>query len=78
MKRYGIRKVVRAMRVAEVDVDHEGGTLTLVSCDGERVKVSAEYTDQHNPAAGGYYLRAPDGAESWCPGHAFELLCIEV
>lgn len=36
------------------------------------VEVSAEYVQKHNPQVGGYYVRYPDGYESWSPAASFE------
>lgn len=34
--------------------------------------VSRSYVEKHNPQVGGYYVRYPDGYESYCPAESFE------
>src|SRR5574337_752560 len=36
------------------------------------VTVDAAYLRRHDPQVGGYYVRYPDGYESWSPAEAFE------
>lgn len=36
------------------------------------VRVSAEYVAKHSPKLGGYYVRYPDGYESFSPADSFE------
>lgn len=58
-------KVIQAIQILEIVDDslrHERGYL----------KVSGDYLAKHKPEAGGYYVRYPDGYESFSPASAFE------
>lgn len=67
-------KKVRALKIAEVLAPGEDGLTTLVidSPDFADVKVDQAYVDKHDPQPGGYWVRYPDGYESWSPAEAFE------
>lgn len=51
--------------------DGRGAVLELAGVD-EPITVDQAYMDKHEPQEGGYYVRYPDGYESWSPAEAFE------
>ena len=69
-------KVVEAALIASIgriETDaHTGSVLILHDMDGPALAVSDAYMEKHQPQIGGYYVRYPDGYESWSPAQAFE------
>ena len=79
LPQYKSHKIVEAMRIAEIlnHADASGAELRLVAGDGPEavtavVMVNRAYLVKHSPQVGGYYIRYPDGYESWSPAESFE------
>lgn len=70
MDKYRSHKVVEASKIDAVERTPTGARLTLRG--GEALDVGQVYADKHAPRPGGYYVRYPDGYESWSPADAFE------
>ena len=72
MKKYRSHKVVEAAKIRFVQPisDREGARLGFD--DLPDILVSPEYVAKHDPKVGGYYVKYPDGYESWSPAEAFE------
>lgn len=66
MKQYKSHKVVEAAKIAEV------GDRGLILVGEHPIYPSAGYFEKHKPQAGGYFVRYPDGYESFSPAEAFE------
>ena len=73
MNRYRSHKVVDAFKIVDISALTSGGAV-LHGLNGppERATVSAAHIAKHAPQVGGYYIRYPDGYESWSPAEAFE------
>ena len=73
MKTYKSHKTVEAFKIEGISGTYgrEHGAMLRDDAGGE-VHVSREYLDKHTPKTGGYYVRYPDGYESWSPADAFE------
>mgnify|MGYP001619083439 CR=1 FL=1 len=72
---YRSHKVVQALKLCEVRHGQlaDGTGLLVPEEDGFLpFRVSRAYMLKHNPQPGGYYVRYPDGYESWSPAAAFE------
>lgn len=67
-------KIVEAGQITEISVGEEASTLVLGrSADSAMfVVVETGYMLKHEPQVGGYYVRYPDGYESYSPADAFE------
>ena len=75
--RYRSHKVVEAAKIEDVTrLDDGSADLVLEIPDhypaSLEVNVNAAYMRKHDPQTGGYYVRYPDGYESWSPAEAFE------
>ena len=73
--KYRSHKVVEAAKIADdVTVLQDGTANLILEWDSGTtvVNVSAEYLRKHDPKRGGYWVRYPDGYESWSPAEAFE------
>lgn len=74
LQTYQCFKRVQAAKIDFV-VAQEGdptATLMLKDSPAPSVVVRAEFIVKHNPQHGGYYVRYPDGYESYSPAEAFE------
>lgn len=68
-------KIVQAAKITEVIVRSADNTEITLLLDGDiEVSISDELRKRLPAigAAGGYYVRYPDGYESWSPAKAFE------
>lgn len=70
-------KVVRAGKILKIErMPAPGGMimaeLTLDVPGKPAITVGEQYLRKHTPQEGGYYVRYPDGYESWSPAKAFE------
>ena len=75
LPKYKCHKIVEAFKIKEVIIEARWARMCILVPEDENlesVQVSDEYMAKHNPAAGGYYVRYPDGYESWSPALAFE------
>ena len=75
LPRYKSHKVVEALRIENIlESVKETATWYLepVGNNLDPVPVSDTYVKKHAPKPGGYYVRYPDGYESWSPAEAFE------
>lgn len=70
MKAYKSHKVVQAAKILELSVHGDGGVLRLD--DGVNQHVSLDWLTKHVPEEGGYFVRYPDGYESYSPAEPFE------
>ena len=71
---YRSHKVVEAAKI--VAVHRKPGLppkLVLELPDGKRIHLSVDltYMEKHNPQVGGFWMRYPDGYQSWSPAKAF-------
>ena len=69
MNRYKSHKIVEAFQIIAIHPADKGAE--LIGTDS-RTLVSNTYMIKHNPQVDGYYVRYPDGYESWSPATAFE------
>ena len=72
--RYVCHKEVRAAKIAEVEMHHQNGDVTLRFADREigPVRVVADWVNRHKPQEGGYLVVYKDGYTSYSPAEAFE------
>jgi len=70
MQKFKSHKIVEAVKIAAIMFAADGSA--CINPGAEAINVSAAYIDKHDPAMGGYYVRYPDGYESWSPSEAFE------
>lgn len=77
MKHYQSTQLREAAKISSIVENHDG-TSTLYFPNDPPVTVGAAYCLKHKPQVDGYYLRYPDGYESWCPGETFEAGHVEV
>ncbi len=73
--RYQSHKIVEAFRIGRIEVHPQWGQQHVLHPANEElppVTVTDEYLNKHNPQIGGYYVRYPDGYESWSPAKPFE------
>ena len=86
MKTYTCHKRVTAMQIAAITTHVDDDTFvlheTVPNADGttpgDWVLVSGDWMRRHKPSKLGYYVRYPDGYESYSPAAAFESGYIEV
>ena len=71
MDRYRSHKVVEAFKIVAIEEGDQQETTHLIG-EENRILVSHAYMDKHKPQVDGYYVRYPDGYESWSPAEAFE------
>ena len=73
LPKYKAHKVVEAFKIGALSATLDL-TWVLYPLDGGfgPVVVTRAYMDRHQPKVGGYYVRYPDGYESWSPAAAFE------
>ena len=72
MPRYRSHKEVWALKIADIQHDHEGSTITPTNKEYAPFRVDTAYVDKHRPRIGGYYVVYADGYKSWSPPEAFE------
>lgn len=76
MRKYRSTQLREGFKIKEIHPDKtslsDAMAAMLRGVDGEQVWVSKVYLAKHNPQVGGYYLRYPDGYESFCPAESFE------
>lgn len=74
MQQYIGTKIVTADKIVQIVVGEEASTLYLGdgSDETEALVVDAGYMLKHEPQVGGYYVRYPDGYESYSPADVFE------
>lgn len=79
LRKYTSHKTVEAARILRVgrDAHHGENFLDLdPGMTGEIANISVtvpdSYIEKHNPQAGGYFVRYPDGYESFSPAKSFE------
>ena len=79
LPKYKSHKTVEAFKITSIiqraqDSDETKVAVLASDPGGEicAVDVDQAYLDKHNPQIGGYYVRYPDGYESFSPADAFE------
>ena len=74
MQKFKSHKIVEAVKIESITpVITTGGALLLVAGDGsDNIEVNRAYLLKHEPQPGGYFVRYPDGYESFSPAQAFE------
>lgn len=77
MQKFKSHKVVEAAKIADIRPNPEtGGAFLVPMATGEKmmdsIPVSRAYLLKHEPKPFGYYVRYPDGYESFSPAEAFE------
>jgi hypothetical protein len=74
MQRYKCHKEVKAVKIHFIDLNHEnsGAFISPEDPGMDRIEVSAEWLNKHQPQAGGYFVRYDDGYTSYSPAEAFE------
>ena len=78
LPRYKSHKIVEAMKIGSIHETLDDPPSTFLLAEGPEgepvlnVVVTEAYVAQHQPMAGGYHVRYPDGYESWSPAEAFE------
>ncbi len=70
---YGCKKIVHAHKISSI-LFHPEGNATIVPLEEgySEFDVSKEYTEKHDPKAGGYWVKYEDGYQSFSPADAFE------
>ena len=73
LPKFQSHKVVEAFKINDISKYPDGSAL-LVPLDTALtpIRVPLAYVTKHEPQVGGYYVRYPDGYESWSPAEAFE------
>ena len=73
LPKYRSHKIVEAIKIGNV-ILQTNNPVVLVPLDikYDNIIVSLEYYNKHVPYIGGYYVRYPDGYESFSPAEAFE------
>lgn len=75
MDRYTCYKEVEAFKINRIyeigETEGNPDNVALVAGEME-VLVSEAYMNKHKPQVSGYYVKYPDGYESWSPAEAFE------
>ena len=69
---YQSHKRVEAFKIELIVTGEDGGKLVPEDATLDKIHVTKEYMDKHEPQVGGYYVRYADGYESWSPAEAFE------
>ena len=75
MQKYKSHKIVEAAKIDRIEKLEDGSDRCLLhygNYHGEHVIVSHNHMNKHEPKVGGYYVRYPDGYESYSPAEAFE------
>lgn len=74
LPRYKSHKIVHALKIHDIDIDHETGAAVITPADDGYgpFAVDAEYMAKHKPRYSGYYVVYEDGYKSWSPAEAFE------
>ena len=79
LPKYKSHKIIQALKIDFIGMEHGKdnphrgkGLIHPVDEGYAPFHVSEEYMKKHSPKAGGYYVRYPDGYESWSPAKAFE------
>jgi len=72
LPKYKCKKEVWAFKIEKIR--GENGKIFLKPSDPgyNKIEVSHDYVNKHNPQIGGYYVRYKDGYESYSPAKAFE------
>lgn len=70
MPRYKSHKIVEAFKIQAIETLGDGGA--ILDGGDTSALVDEAYVNKHAPEVGGYYVRYPDGYESWSPAEAFE------
>lgn len=71
MRQYQSHKVVEAGRITNI-IGGGMGLGAVLELEDDNVTVDSAYLAKHKPAVGGYYIKYPDGYESWSPADSFE------
>ncbi len=72
---YKSHKIVEAFKIGEIILHPEWGSKHVLCPEAPGLPtklVDGAYMAKHCPQVGGYYVRYPDGYESWSPAEAFE------
>ena len=75
LPRYKSHKIVEAVKIARMHTNSNLNGLFWITPEESGIKVftvADSYVKKHDPRVGGYYVRYPDGYESWSPAEAFE------
>lgn len=73
MQKFKSHKVVEAAKIFAVEPTIDGNVRLIIdAADGDSITVGQLYNKKHAPKPGGYYVRYPDGYESFSPAQAFE------
>lgn len=70
MQKFKSHKIVEAVKISRIV--HGTGSSMLHFDGWTPIQVSEQWIDKHTPSAGGYFVRYPDGYESFSPAEAFE------
>lgn len=74
MPKYQSRWIVHALKIRVITLEPGGGaTITPDDRGYGQFHVDHAYMDKYKPEIKGYYVRYPDGYESWSPARAFEI-----
>ena len=73
---YKCHKIVQAFKIQKIVISFKCGeihrALEPENPDYPPIEVSDNFIFRHQPLPGGYYVRYPDGYESFSPAAAFE------
>lgn len=72
MQQYKTQRIVTAARVLTIAPVNENG-FSLVTLEGYKapVKLLGDVIARHKPTVGWYYIKHPDGYQSFCPPESF-------
>lgn len=71
MPRYRARKEAWAVRIADLQVDHQGATITPEERGISSFRVSAAFVAEHHPEVGGYYVVGSDSVAWYLDEYRF-------
>lgn len=73
MQKFKSHKIVEAVKIQSITpILTTGGVLLHVADGLDNIEVNRAYLLKHEPRPGGYYVKYPDGYESFSPAEAFE------
>ena len=77
LPRYRSHKEVWALKIASIkaidEKPNDEGAMIVPTDDGYApIHVTSAYMRKHEPKEGGYWVRYPDGYESWSPAESFD------
>lgn len=73
LKKFQSHKVVEAAKIIDIRSPSDPTSNGVLKLEGHfGITVRASYFERHEPKVGGYYVKYPDGYESYSPAEPFE------